>query len=424
MRTPPGVARHYRGRPAQSSSAIQGLALFVFLSSLLTLPWAYRFTGMLLVSLAAMAVLVRRSLPRDAESLAWVAMLALFGCQLVLDAGRSGPPLARYSVPSLPWWPWLGLLLLLAWRARPPSLYWWWRGITLGAVLSGLKALYDRLIEDERRAGDLINAIPFGNLSLVLGVLSLVWWLDNVSEGRRGLFLWWAALGAVMGLLGSLLSGTRGGWLTLPLVMLVLVLRHGRRARLYWSTLTPRRRFAIRITATLAIGVATLVALPRLWALAEDIVLLWRQGAVDTNAGLRWHLWGIAGEAFAARPLWGWGEDGLVAWLETLVAAGRLPEGMAGIGFQLHSDVLDTAARRGLAGVALLLLFYGIPLASFLRRLDHGDGQCRVLALSGALIVVMYAGFGLTQTMFRDPHTFSAYLVMCTACFALLRTRG
>lgn len=299
MRTPPGMASHYRGGAQEPSSALQGLTLFAFLSSLLTIPWAYRVTGLAMVSLAVMVVVMRRSPPRDAETLAWVAVLALFGCQLVLDAARSGVPLARYTAPSLPWWPWLGLMLLLAWHSRTPAVCWWWRGITLGAVLSGLKALHDRLIEEERRAGDLINAIPFGNLSLVLGVLSLLWWLDNLGEGRRGLVVWWAALGAGMGLLGSLLSGTRGGWLTLPLVILVLALRYGSRARLYWTTLSPRRRIALLLAIIMGIGLATLVALPRLWALAEDIVLLWRQGAVDTNAACA----GICGVSRARRSL-------------------------------------------------------------------------------------------------------------------------
>jgi len=46
--------------------------------------------------------------------------------------------------------------------------------VCCGAVGTGIIAIYERVFIGLERADNGINAIPFGNLSLLMGVLSLV----------------------------------------------------------------------------------------------------------------------------------------------------------------------------------------------------------------------------------------------------------
>lgn len=70
---------------------------------------------------------------------------------------------------------------------------------------------------------------------------------------------------------------------------------------------------------------------------------------------------------------------------------------------QLHSDLVDTFARRGVPGLVSLMALYGVPLWLFWRHWRRsGDEQARTLALCGVLIVVGFVGFGLSHSMLRD----------------------
>ena len=94
-----------------------------------------------------------------------------------------------------------------------PALAWWWGGLALAAIGNGLWALWQAGVEGARRAnghGE-VNAILFGNLALLSGLLCLagLGWAWQQESRRRWLVA--LLLGAAGGLLASALSGTRGG---------------------------------------------------------------------------------------------------------------------------------------------------------------------------------------------------------------------
>src|SRR5699024_3866856 len=89
---------------------------------------------------------------------------------------------------------------------------------------------------------------------------------------------------------------------------------------------------------------------------------------------------------------------------------------------QLHSDLIDTTARRGLVGLASLLLLYGLPLMLFARRLSPDrSSEVRALALSGVAVVAAFVDFGLTQSLLRDVHGLAGYFGLIAGCWLLLR---
>ncbi len=390
-----------------------------FLAGLVTLPLGYAVFAALTVVLALPGALLPRGGARLCPDDRWLLLaLLLFGLHLVLDAWRGGAPVGHQTTPTLPWWPLLAALVLVAWRRLPPAGVALWWGAALGAwAACGIVLVRWLALGVDRVHVPGINAIPFGNLSLVLGVLSLVWAL------RRSQMPLLFGAAALAGLVASLLSGTRGGWVTLPVVAVVLFLCQGAEIRRLWSAwLLPARLLTVAGVALFA-AFAVWHVLPRAIALVDDLRGYVGQDVTRTSVGLRLDMWHAAWTLFLQKPLLGWGEGAMMPELRRLIAAGELNEQARYFGFQLHSDVLDTLARRGLLGLITLLLMYAVPLAGFVRRLKCADVDVRTFALAGTLVVLMFAGFGLTQSQFRDERSFAAYLVLVVTCWVLMRPK-
>lgn len=392
------------------SSAI----LFVFPVALMLDPRAAGLVA-LLAGVWALAAASCRSAdgPAPAAFGAWLLALLVFGGHWLLDAGRGGGvPMAAHTLASLPYWPLLAAGLFVAWRRFPPAPAALWWGAALAAAVAGGLLLHQWGGTARVRVRTDMNSIPFGNLSLCFGVLALVGGLFPRRDPRRGALL---VVAGVLGLVASLLSGTRGGWITVPAVVLMLVAWRGGALWRRWSSLP----LAWRVVGGAVLLALAVFAAARVWPRVEDLLSDLHRFAADgntrTSVGLRLDMWGTAWSLFLQKPWLGWGEQGLALELQRLIVAGRLNEQAQYFGYQLHGDVLDTLARRGLLGLGTLLPLYLVPAWLCWRRLR----QAGAVAMAGLLTVVMFAGFGLTQSQFRDPHTLAGYLVLMSGLLAM-----
>lgn len=412
----------------QWSRLLAGGWVFAFLTFLLVLPSAYAtFPLLAAATLLPLAVWAWAHgdipLELDREDGLLLMALAAYGGLWWLDVWRSGHwPVGRGSEGVLlPLWPLLACLLLVALRTFTPGPRLLWLAVSCGALGAGSIAMHERLVLGKARASNGMNAIPFGNLSLLLGGLALLGalWLIRHRDYRRPLLLAGAMLAGVAGMLGSLLSGTRGGWMAAPL-MLLLVYRAAR------PLVPPRTLNAIAATLVgLLLAVALLPqsgVVDRLQKAVVNAQQYWQEDSRRGSIGARLEMWRAGVALFAERPLVGWGEERLQRQRDQWVEAGSFHPGIARYD-QLHSDIIDTAARRGSLGLATLLLLYGAPFVLFWRRLNaaHVDPGVRVLGAAGVMVVVAFIDFGLTQSMLRDARGLSGYLGLCVVCWAVLR---
>ncbi len=95
----------------------------------------------------------------------------------------------------------------------------------------------------------------------------------------------------------------------------------------------------------------------------------------------------------------------------------------------VHNELLDLFVKTGLVGVAVLLVFYALPIYMFWpspARLAACEGrpglrsQVLALRLSGLCIPVLYIGFGLTQVFFAHNSGIMFYGFMTMLVWAAL----
>lgn len=289
---------------------------------------------------------------------------------------------------------WLAIPVMLWLMAFPPRLAALWAGIALGGLGAGGVALGERLVTGAPRVNGFDNVIQFGNLSLLLGMFCIagLGWATTQPHRKR-----WATLliaGALGGLLASLLSGSRGGWVGLPFMLLVLY-------RAWGQDLPGRTRFATALTLVLGIGL--LYSLPqtgiqqRVDTAVNDLVLYFQQDTVTSSLGFRFDMWRGATHLALEKPLLGWGEEGYAEGMGALAEAGVIHPATAGFG-HAHNQFIDTLAKQGALGLAGLLLLYGAPLVLFTRQLRADHLPRRAIATGGALLSVAYIDFSLSQS--------------------------
>jgi O-antigen ligase len=390
---------------------VPGLALW--------LPSGYSYGAVLLLlaALASAPVWWRRPAPPAAW---WLT--AAFSCMAalwLLDVGAawgwgSMDRPAKYL---------LALPCIFYLMTFEPRASWLWMGVAVGAVGSGLAGLYQALVLALPRANGFTNAIQYGNLSMLLAVMSGL--LLVVQWKRWVLWQRWLLVAAiVLGGTGSVLSQSRGGWLALVLLLPVcawLLVRTTGQRRVYWGL------------CAIALAAAALSQVPaveqRVDEARHEMQTYQQQGDGRSSVGQRLAHWKLAWQMGWDRPLTGWGRAGYEAEKARRVAAGLAHPVVLEFS-HAHNEALDLFAKRGLPGVLLLLAFYGIPLVMFwptAHRIRDGAGkmdrESLSLCLMGVLLPLSYIGFGLTQVFLAHNSGNMFYLFMCPLLLAALHER-
>ena len=403
------------------AAALMDAAAFLLLTLSLSLRSGYSLGAVLLLALGLLAwpgVLagrVRWSLPLAA----WAGAVALMGGVWSLHIVDANGQLITDSLGLDRCVKYLGALLilpaLLVRRPRAAALRW---GCALGAIGAGLTALWQVQVQHLERAQGYTNAIQFGNLALLLGLCSGIWVLHTRPPRAQALVGW---LGVVMGLTASLASGSRGGWVMLPpLMLLILWLGHSRRP----APVGRRALHAVGITAVVCVMLAMLPMVQQRTELAADELQRQEQRFDDSSIGLRLAFWHQAWADGMAQPWLGVGQVGYEQRQREAVARGDMPP-LATYYNHAHNEWLDLFAKRGLLGVLGLLLFYGVPGFFFWRALRQvGDGTPeqrtrRAAALCGLTTVLGYVGFGMTQVMFAHNNGNLMYLLTVSLWLAV-----
>ncbi|MGV8898269.1 MAG: O-antigen ligase family protein [Burkholderiaceae bacterium] len=367
------------------------IAVFLFFAIALIIPSGFS-VGALLLLVGSLVLLHKRGmvrLQRDEKLL--ISVLAFYFLASCLANGVHGAQIREYDSPMRFL---LAIPVLFLLRAFPPMPYFFWSGLAAGAISSGLFAAWQFFLVGSMRAEGFTNPIQFGNISILLGIFCLAG-LGWAASQRRSVF--WLSLlsgGIFLGLLGSLLSESRGSWISFPVALLVVY-------RCYGCVLN--KRHVATSLAAIVLLFGALYVVPRSpmearvkLAITEAQAYI-RSGNSTTSVGARLEMWRTGLMLIPEHPWLGWGKEGYMKGAANLVETGKVRL-VPGEHNHLHNEYLDTLVKRGLLGLIALLALYLIPLALFARRVRDKNKAVRPYAVAGVLLSVTYISFGLTQS--------------------------
>lgn len=284
------------------------------------------------------------------------------------------------------------LLLLIAYPPRPGA---WWSGVAIGAIGGAALAFWQFFVHDiGRPQAATSNAIHYGNVSMLLGMLSLCGVAWARAQSRQRLWTVLMLCGCVAGVAGSIISGSRGGWLALPVCVGIIALHHARKHG---------NRYLFSVAAAFVVLGTLVYALPnspvreRSIAAINELNSFNDSGNIYSSVGQRVEMWRSALRMSDENLLLGIGRNGYLEQKQALAAEGKM-NAVARDFTNAHNDYIDSLVKRGMLGLLALLVLFFLPLRLFSQSLrEAGNGQTtQPYALAGVILLSCYITFGLT----------------------------
>ncbi|WP_220808989.1 O-antigen ligase family protein [Noviherbaspirillum aridicola] len=289
----------------------------------------------------------------------------------------------------------------------------------LGAFTALGIAVYEGVYLGNARVfglGNRWNAVPFGNFSLIVGFFCVAAaglvprGLEAPAPRRLHLLLSFA--GVVAGLTASLLSGTRGGWVAIPLLVLLCVFLNDQLSR------RSRGLALIVILGVVTVFFSTSDRMHSRVSEAQAQITQFIAAPDDPKShaapvGVRLGMWYWGIKKFMEHPLTGMGLSAYEEERKAAVDSGELPPDFIGYA-NLHNEIITSLALGGLPSALAVIAFWIIGWRFFHAHLKAGNQEEHYFALCGLLVLVGTAVFAMTEGLFGTSPGTKA-LVLCLA---------
>lgn len=305
-------------------------------------------------------------------------------------------------------------LLLKSYPPRPSS---FWMGLAIGAISAGIFAGYQNIFMGNLRAGGHTNPIQFGNMSLLLGIVCLagIKWAQTQPKNTYWIIL--LLLGAGSGILGSIFTGSRGSWISLPFSLFIIYICYSPHLK---------KKVIIGCLATVLGLVSTLYVAPttgvkdRISQAVNEGSEYVNSGNAKTSTGARLEMWYAGTILIQEKPWLGWGIEGIKIRIAQLISEGRI-DPIVGEHSHLHNEYLDVFAKRGIFGFLTVLGLYLSSLLIFIKHVKHNNTKTLPYAVAGILLPTVYIGFGLTQAFLTHNNGVMMYIFVMAFLWSLMR---
>lgn len=368
--------------------------VFIFFSLSLAIPSGYSYGAVALLLIACAYLLNRPKLELSREDklfayLLLCSFLVALGAFLIHD---NEPNTLDQSSRYLLFIPILLLLLSVPLCGRAL-----WVGLIVGALGALGLALWQRYVEGVLRPdGFMTSAIPFGNLSLMSGILCLtaMGWAETQHRHVK-LWRFFLFVGFISGIYVSLLSGSRGGWLALPIVLVIFLVAFFRKDRLKTVVLGA----FLLVVALAAAGMSLRQEITvRYDEAVTDMENYASEGIAATSVGIRLETWRATVKIIGERPLIGWSHDDYESRLRALAASNEADPLVTTLA-NTHNNFLEVWLHQGLLGLLVFLALLLGPFWLFCKRLRNADCVVQAFALGGACLAACFFIFSLTQVI-------------------------
>jgi len=292
-------------------------------------------------------------------------------------------------------------------------------GIAVAAWTASITIIHLAWATGQRPEPEEYNAVSYGNLTLLLGMLVL-FALGLRTTRRPKLEAAFKLLTGGVALYAFALTLTRGGWLAVPIFALVALALAGRRRWVLKAGV-----FAAVIIGCAAVLYANHDLRDRVKLAVNEVTQCRQNRLADTSVCTRLQLWSAAWRMFRDAPLTGNGSGSQFPdKLQEQAARGKISPVVAANFGEPHNDLLYAMANYGLPGLAALLAIYLAPSGYFLGRLRQANSDGRCAAAMGLVVCLGFAAFGLTELMFRGMRTIGLYATLAALFLALSASTG
>ncbi|MFM0328321.1 O-antigen ligase family protein [Paraburkholderia strydomiana] len=295
-------------------------------------------------------------------------------------------------------------LFLVFRRSSPRTLAWTDLSFALAALVSlGILVIVPRDWGFGRLSSSFLNPIHFGDIALAMGalsVLSLNWWRKDGLPVRIV-----KVAGLLAGLAASMLTGSRGGWVAIPIVTIIVLYVRSRAKSRKWKVLFP---LTIAVLIAGVYGFSPTVR-DRIGDVSSDFVM-YTHGNKDTPLGIRLQLYEASIHIVKSHPLLGLGGDGFRNSMQSFANSGLITPAAAQLGRgEVHNQLFAYMTDYGIVGGLAVLAIYVVPGGIFWRRLSAPSEPARRAALMGLTFIVCFLIFGLSVETFDLKMTVSFY---------------
>ena len=403
-----------------SIGLIASALIFFFMSSALVLhDGVGGSAGLLLImSLTCLGFLQNRAPLSTAERLWVVALIAFFLSGLISTYMANVLEenfLHSLDVPSrfllvIP------VFFLLRSLPLKPGVFWW--GVVVGAVSAAIYASYQRIHLGMFEArGGVNHHITFGGLALSLGFISMAGFSYFSRYRLRGFRWGWIIplLGLGGGVVASILSGSRGGWISIPALcgFLIWMNRH------YLS----RWMIVGLVLLPIALGVAA-YNIPstnikyRIQVGVSEADRYFKNGDHSGSLNHRFEMFKAAWLIFLDNPMVGAGTSSFRKEANQLWEKGKIRR-IGDIFTHPHNEYLSAMSMRGIVGLLAVLLLFACPLYYLFPVLLHTSAK--PYAAAGILLNIGYIHYAMSEAILDRMVSVMFYLFLMSIIFAYVR---
>ena len=294
-----------------------------------------------------------------------------------------------------------------------------WYGLVFGSFVSaGIAIYYPQDPVDLFRAGGILNPIIFGDLALLLGVMSLagVGWFR--SKAHWQMFI--PIIAFYLALLASVLSQSRGGWLAVPFVFIIFFWYSGRAIDLWKRVVATMGLivllFSLYLIPQTGVEIKIATSVENFTEYVNSDSSHWSR---DTSIGARLESWKASWRIFLENPLVGVGWGNYQENARVFIEAG-LYHKSAGYYNHPHNQYFSSMVSGGALGLLATLALFIIPIMIFIRviKSPNNTDDARRIALAGLIMVVGFAVFNLTESFLERSRPVAFFLFYLAVCMA------
>ncbi|NOQ13652.1 MAG: hypothetical protein GQ583_04110 [Methyloprofundus sp.] len=286
-------------------------------------------------------------------------------------------------------------------------------GILMGAISAGIFALYQKYYLNELHAHGEVLKIIFGNISLLLGVMSLagLFIIDDIRCKKT--FYSVTLLAFILGITGSLLSGARGGWIAMPFFIGLFILYFPASQKL-------------KIASVIVLILGVFVTYKSNSYVESRIDLTYKSteayfssdklNVAKTSAGIRLELWKATWMIVSEHPILGVGSGQFKQALQEKIDLGKVKKIESYD--HAHNEPLQILVTTGIVGfLAYLALYAGITYYFYSSLMTSNITRVRYLSFLGIMLTGAYLHFGLTNYSFGH-HVMILFFALMVVVFA------